>query len=146
MTYGEKQCLRCGQSGHVSASCPQPVQPATHVISVVAPIRIESEANRRDHYMAVARRKREQAHAVGWVLRGHRAPAADALTVTLTRIGARALDSDNLAGGFKATRDAVARWLGIDDGSSRIEWRYAQRTGKPREYAAAIDIEWTESC
>ena len=27
---------------------------------------------------------------------------------------------------FKATRDGVADWLGVDDGDKRLSWRYAQ--------------------
>jgi hypothetical protein len=35
----------------------------------------------------------------------------------------------------------VADWLGIDDGDKRLTWRYAQRRGKPKEYAAEVKIE-----
>ena len=60
------------------------------------------------------------------------------LVVTLTRIGARKLDSDNLARSMKAVRDGIADALGIDDGSDRIEWKYAQEKGK---YAVKVTIE-----
>jgi len=143
MTQGDLICIRCGRAGHVSASCPHPLPPV-HVINAVVPIRIVSEANSRDHWRVVARRKKEHAQATAWTLKAHRPPQAERLTVTLTRIGVKTLDTDNLAGGFKGTRDAVAAWLGIDDGSSRIDWRYAQRTGKTGEYAAEIHIEWSE--
>jgi hypothetical protein len=66
--------------------------------------------------------------------------------VTLTRIGPRDLDSDNLAGSAKAVRDAVARWLGVDDGPrAPVEWRYAQeRPAKgAKRYAVRITIEST---
>lgn len=62
------------------------------------------------------------------------------MTITLTRVygagrglknkAARMLDSDNLAGAFKAVRDGVAEAMGIDDGSERLEWRYAQTQGE----------------
>jgi hypothetical protein len=52
------------------------------------------------------------------------------------------LDDDNLASGFKAARDGVADWLGIDDGSPRLSWRYGQRKSKPGEYAAEVSVEW----
>jgi hypothetical protein len=29
----------------------------------------------------------------------------------------------------------------VDDGSSRIEWRYAKEKGKPREYAVRVTIQ-----
>ncbi len=46
--------------------------------------------------------------------------------VTFVRYGKRALDDDNLAGSCKPIRDAVAAWLGIDDGDPRIRWEYGQ--------------------
>jgi len=63
------------------------------------------------------------------------------VAITLTRIAPRALDSDNLASGLKAVRDGVADALGVDDGTSRIEWRYAQERGKPGEYAVRVAIQ-----
>ena len=51
------------------------------------------------------------------------------MQITLTRIAPRTLDDDNLAAGFKATRDRVADWLGVDDGDKRLTWRYAQERG-----------------
>lgn len=38
----------------------------------------------------------------------------------------RVLDDDNLTGGFKALRDAIARSLGVDDGDNRIRWECRQ--------------------
>lgn len=120
---------------------------AAHVICVLVPVRIESEANRREHWRTVAKRKawhRLHANAVLLMELGYRAhwwEVAPPMTITLTRIGPRTLDDDNLASGFKAFRDGVADWLGIDDGDKRLTWRYAQRKGKPKEYAAEVTIE-----
>lgn len=39
----------------------------------------------------------------------------------------RLCDGDNSgSGGNKALRDAISDWLGIDDGSSRLQFEYAQ--------------------
>ena len=38
----------------------------------------------------------------------------------------RIIDGDNLAGGCKALRDTIARWLGCDDAERFIEWEYGQ--------------------
>lgn len=46
--------------------------------------------------------------------------------IELTRCASRKFDSDNLVSSFKAVRDGIADWLGINDGSDRIEWRYSQ--------------------
>ena len=66
------------------------------------------------------------------------------VVVVLTRIAPRDLDTDNLASGLKAVRDGVADALGMDDGSSRIEWRYAQERRKPGEYAVRVGIRAPE--
>jgi hypothetical protein len=106
--------------------------------TVAVPVRVVSESNTRGHWTARHRRSVEQATAVGVALLplGGAVTAAAYLlqtggtaTVTLTRLGGRALDSDNLTGAFKAIRDKVARRLGIDDGSPRLCWQYAQHTG-----------------
>lgn len=55
--------------------------------------------------------------------------AASKPTITLVRVGMRALDTDNLASSLKAVRDAVAAWLGVDDGpKGPVTWAYAQET------------------
>lgn len=59
------------------------------------------------------------------------------LIVTLTRVGPRTLDTDNLAGALKGVRDGVADALGIDDGDPRITWCYDQRKGT---YGVQIDV------
>jgi len=63
---------------------------------------------------------------------------APPVTVTLTRVGPRRLDDDNLAAAFKFMRDTIAAFLGLDDGSPLYIWRYAQRVGK-----YGVDVEIT---
>jgi hypothetical protein len=63
------------------------------------------------------------------------------LTITLTRIGVRNLDADNLANSFKHVQDGIADALGIDDGDPLLTWRYGQRRGKPKEYAVEVALE-----
>lgn len=50
------------------------------------------------------------------------------LAVIVTLIGhvSRVQDDDNFVRGCKPLRDAIARSLGIDDGSSRIRFEYGQ--------------------
>lgn len=47
-----------------------------------------------------------------------------------------ALDDDNLSGGCKWLRDAIARSLGIDDGDRRIRFEYSQVVTAGREGTA----------
>lgn len=59
--------------------------------------------------------------------------------VTLIAVRQKRLDDDNLAGGFKALRDAIAESLGIDDGDERIEWIYRQQVG-PKPHGTIVMI------
>jgi hypothetical protein len=118
---------------------------ATHVICVRLGLHIVSEANRREHWATKAHRVRWHRKCAAASLYGVctiGAPVTPPATITLTRIAPRKLDSDNLAGGFKAARDGVADWLHMDDGDEQLTWVYAQRKGKPGEYDAECVIEW----
>lgn len=46
--------------------------------------------------------------------------------VTIVSFRRRLLDSDNHIAGCKPARDAIARTLGIDDGSEQVRWCYGQ--------------------
>ena len=65
--------------------------------------------------------------------------SAGKVRVLLVRMSPRKLDDDNLRGAMKAVRDAIAAWVGIDDGSARWEWCYGQRKG-PLAVKIAIGI------
>lgn len=96
------------------------------VCDIFGPIVVVSEANQRGFWWSKDKRRKEQ--------RGNSALLVCAYTplafrrrvthVTLTRYGQRLLDTDNLAGAFKAVRDGIADALGIDDGT--IPWQYDQ--------------------
>jgi len=113
------------------------------VIDVLLPVRTWSEANLRTHWGKRARRAKKQRQAARLLVRAARPalPVSGAIAITLTRIAPRVLDTDNLASGLKAVRDGVADALRLDDGSSRLTWRYAQEKGKPREYAVRVEIQ-----
>lgn len=104
--------------------------------TTLLPVRVESVANLREHWTARAKRTKAQRKAA-CIVPLHSLPCV----VTLTRIAPRALDDDNCIGGFKALRDGIAARLGVDDADPRVTWRYAQRKGKPHEYAAEVRIE-----
>lgn len=101
------------------------------------PLRIESVANKREHWTIRARRTKQHRLAA-LAVPVHPLPCI----VTLTRVAPRALDShDNLRGGFKALVDGIADRLGVKDNDPRVEWRYAQVRGRAKEYAARVRIE-----
>ncbi len=111
-------------------------------IEIHMPIRTVSEANVRECWQAKHRRAKGQKEAVGLMLNRYRRTLqafAGRFHVTLTRIGVRKLDGDNLQRSFKAIRDQVAETIGIDDGSEWIEWKYAQEKGK---YAVKVTVEY----
>ena len=100
------------------------------------PLRIESVANKREHW--ATRSRRTKAHRLAALaVPVHPLPCV----VTLIRVAPRALDGDNLQSGFKALRDGIADRLGVADNDPRVEWRYAQARGKAKEYAARVRIE-----
>ena len=66
------------------------------------------------------------------------------LVVTITRVAPGVLDTDNLAGAAKSVRDAIAHWLGLDDGKAEraglVLWQVAQRKGGKGVWHVEIDI------
>lgn len=129
-------------------------------MTVTIPIRTVSEANTREHHMARHRRKKAQQKVVSdWLRAFGGEPPPLPVVVTLTRLGARRLDSDNLAGAMKHAQDAIAKWLGVDDGSHLVRWVYEQEparrvrmlssAGKPRSravYELRVNVElWNEA-
>jgi hypothetical protein len=110
---------------------------------VIVPVKIESSLNLREHWRKRANRNTSHRAAAFFAMKAAVKkfdPAILPCVVTLTRVAPRELDDDNLAGGFKSVRDGIADWLGCDDRDKRIAWRYAQRQGGVREYAAEVEI------
>lgn len=106
-------------------------------------MKIVSVANMRLHWAAKAKLVKDQRTRTRMSLAAvAKSNGVEVLpvTVVLTRIAPRKLDGDNLQSGFKAVRDGVADWLGVDDGSNMIDWQYAQRSGKPGEYAVEVEV------
>ena len=95
------------------------------------PLRLGRGLNDRGHFMIKARKIKKEREATAWALVNVEKPAIPCV-VTLTRVcpGGRGLDSDNLQGAFKAVRDQVAQWLGVDDAlADQVRYEYAQARG-----------------
>lgn len=115
-------------------------------IEFEVPIRTVPGLNAREHYMARSTRvKRERTQVTAFMrnqLRCMSRRCASVVSlpalVTLTRVGPREVDSDNLVGACKGIRDGVAAFLGVDDGSDWVTWVYAQERG---EWAVRVRIE-----
>lgn len=112
--------------------------PVTWRIEFTVPVRVVSEANARSYWPE--RWKRFQSHkraVVEVVVQsgvgvGHWRPVEWPVTVTLTRLGGKRMDQDNLSGSFKGIQDAVAEYvLGCDDGDeAKVSWQYRQEPAK----------------
>lgn len=118
----------------------------TDAIELTLPVRLVSLLNARENWRAKAARAKAQRSTARNAMFQIRdaVPNAFSLRVTITRIAPRELDDDNLAGSGKHVRDGIADALGIDDRDPRVKWLYAQRKGKPREYACHVRIEVAE--
>ena len=113
------------------------------MIEVRMNMKIVSVANMRLHWAVKAKLTRDQRNRTRMSLAAvAQSSGLEMLpaTVVLTRVAPRKLDGDNLQSGFKAVRDGVADWLGVDDGNGLIDWQYAQRSGKAGEYAVEIEV------
>ena len=121
------------------------------------PLRTVTGMNVREHFRARARRVKAEhlitrAHLSVAAQRGALAlPRLIPLTVTLTRISNRArwlprkkcwqaCDDDAVPPALKGVRDALAAWLGLDDGSELLTFRYAQDRGPALAVRVRIEV------
>jgi len=110
------------------------------MIEVQIDMKIVSVANIRMHWAVKARLTKGQRQKAFNALCAVGAPMPLPCTIVLTRVAPRGLDGDNLQSAFKATRDGVADWLGVDAGDSRLDWQYRQRKGAAKVYAVEIEV------
>lgn len=123
------------------------------LVTEIDGMELPSTANLREHWRA--RAPRTQTHRrLGRVMLAPKfalhavalraALAGDGITVRITRVAPRALDSDNLASACKALRDGIAdalRAFGVrDDRDARVRWEYAQGRGAPRQRAVRVEV------
>lgn len=91
-------------------------------------LRLDVTANSRLHWAARAAKVKRQRAIVGLMLRAVDRPTLPCV-VTITRRSPGTLDDDNAVSSAKATRDAVAAWLAVDDRDPRVTWRVEQERG-----------------
>lgn len=110
------------------------------------PVKLISEANQREHWAIKNKRKKAQQRAVELTWLAGRYRVAPPVCITLTRVGVRRLDPDNLAGSCKHVQDALAKCIGVDDGDFRkVRWIYEQRKGSPKQYLLEVCIQPLEA-
>lgn len=91
--------------------------------------------------MARARRARNERGIAHMSVKHHRCKPPLPVIVTLIRLSAGTLDSDNLQGAMKHVRDGVADAFGVADNDPRIAWRYDQERTKRGVYGVRIQME-----
>lgn len=113
------------------------------LVTFIIPIKTVSEANTREFWAAKAERVKSHRAAAFLLMRNKKRGlvVGDGMVITLTRIAPRKLDTDNNSSSMKACRDGIAEALGFDDGDERVKWAYAQRRGKPKEYAVEVSVD-----
>ena len=110
------------------------------MITTTLPLKIISVANARLNRFKLAAMNKAQRATTKHALQALAQPPAPPVTIVLTCNSPRALDTDNLAGGFRAARDGLADWLGVDDGHPELDWQYAQRCIDPKTYEVEIEV------
>lgn len=131
----------------------EPLQELT--VDIDIRLKTPNALSNEHHYARATRRKREQETTLK-AFAPYEPPTFDdntKLTITLTRLGPVPLDSDNLAYSFKAVRDAIAKWLGIDDNDQRLTWDYRQEKVRERcrvkagRYGSKAGLRvWARAC
>lgn len=107
------------------------------VLQTQLPLKLDVTQNSRLHWAKKARKVTKQKHDVFYTMKKFGKPPAPPLTIVMTRIGTQRLDDDNATASCKHARDAIAQWLGIDDGDERLEWKCEQQKGA---YGLKIEI------
>lgn len=111
------------------------------MMTIELPLRLVSEANAHEHWRKRHQRAEAQKHVTRVLLGNRPGWIAAPLTVRLTRIAPRKLDSDNAVISAKHVRDAIAAWLGIDDKHDHlVEYVVGQEKGAPGQYAVRVEI------
>jgi len=113
------------------------------------PLKTVSEANKTgEHWTKKHKRHKAQKHAIDFFMSSEVNESCLPCTIVMTRIAPRMLDSDdNLPMAFKNLKDYICNLLipgkkmGRADADPRIKVEYAQRKGKPKEYAIEVEIE-----
>lgn len=137
-------CERCGGNG---------IEPWVHLTTVTMRLETVSEANTRGEGARMARKKNQKQVVTDFLcarLRPDFGPAMvrtqGPLRVVLVRGAPRKLDGDNLASSLKACRDAVAKWLGVDDGDEdRVVWETKQNV-RSGMMTVAVEFYRRRSC
>jgi hypothetical protein len=109
-------------------------------IEIYLPLRTRTPGNGRRHWAVDAKEAREQRNVSKLFVRGtSRVLPPFPVKVTLTRIGPRKMDQQNLGGALKHIIDGIADAYGVDDGDER--WEFIFKQEKNKDYGVRVLIE-----
>jgi len=117
-------------------------------MTVELPIKTVSESNQPSpgNWRATAgRRKRQRKAAAMLMLAANRFRPQPPMRITLTRLGAKRMDCDNLRSALKGCRDGIADYLDMDDGDTRLTWDYRQEIDGKRNGKRGVRVEIVET-
>jgi len=103
------------------------------------PIKTVAGLNAREHFRGRARRVKAERTAAYLSVKCAERPFP--CVVTMTRISAGVLDSDNCVGAFKSLRDGIADAYGLADNDPGFTWNYAQEKCARGKFGVRIEIE-----
>lgn len=131
-------------------------QPESRVMTWILPIKTISEANASEHWTKRAKRRKQQGLLVRIMLKKELEHVTLPCHITLTRMGPRFLDVDNLPMSMKSLTDELADMLvpekggwyvtkagkrkrirGHSDSDKRLAWSY----GQEKWLVAAVRLE-----
>ena len=97
---------------------------------LIVPMQTGRGLNSRGNFWVAHKRNLAEQDVIAWELARVTKPAIPC-SCLLTRVApSNGLDDDNLAGALKNVRDAVAKWLGVDDRDRMtVRYRYSQVRG-----------------
>lgn len=104
-------------------------------------IKTVSEANAREHWRTKHKRKKQQQSDFNILWKSFKPKVTLPAVITFTRFSCKLMDSDNLAGSFKHTRDQLAREIGVDDGDGSVTWIYKQERILKRDHYFTVTID-----
>jgi len=114
-------------------------------MTLIIPLRVGAGLNSREHPMARHRRVKKERATVALFVKVPLTSIAQsnlgkAFDVELTRVSPGNPDDDQVVGSLKAVRDEVAKWLGVDDGSRLVKFRYEHKKRGKGVYAVEIRV------
>ena len=113
------------------------------MITLTIPTCVVNELNAHEHWRVRAKRAKEQHFITAlWLRRFSPEGFTGPLVVSMTRCSPRSFDDDGTVASMKHVRDAIAKWLGRDDGpKAGVRWVCSWERSKVHEVRVCVARE-----